>query len=58
MFIKPLCTSADLHCGLVAHYNGYADVSRDRLSNTTMLAVLRRSLLLRGFINSEFILEH
>ena len=44
-------------CGLVAHYDGGADVGRDLLPDT-MLAVLRRSLLLRGFINSEFILEY
>jgi hypothetical protein len=44
-------------CGLVALYNSAQQMGRDSLSET-MLAVLRRSLLIRGFINSEFASEH
>jgi len=44
-------------CGLVALYNGAQQVGRDTWSQTA-LAVLRRSLLIRGFINSEFASEH
>jgi hypothetical protein len=44
-------------CGLVALYNSAQQVGRDSLSET-MLAVLRRSLLIRGFSNSEFASEY
>jgi len=44
-------------CGLVALYNGVQPVGRDPWPETA-LAVLRRSLLIRGFINSEFASEH
>jgi NADPH-dependent curcumin reductase CurA len=44
-------------CGLVAFYNGVQQVGRDWWPET-MLAVLRRSLALRGFLNSEFASEH
>jgi NADPH-dependent curcumin reductase len=44
-------------CGLVALYNGAQQLGRDSWPET-MLAVLRRSLLIRGFINSEFASEH
>jgi NADPH-dependent curcumin reductase CurA len=44
-------------CGLVALYNGVERTRRDSWPET-MLAVLRRSLLIRGFINSEFASEH
>jgi NADPH-dependent curcumin reductase len=44
-------------CGLVAFYNGVQQSSRD-LWPDTILAVLRRSLLIRGFVNSEFAFEY
>jgi NADPH-dependent curcumin reductase len=44
-------------CGLVALYNGVQQRQDDSWSET-MLAVLRRSVLIRGFINSEFASEH
>jgi NADPH-dependent curcumin reductase CurA len=44
-------------CGLIAHYNG-ATGAEQNLLPATMLAVLRRSLLLRGYINTEFVDEH
>jgi NADPH-dependent curcumin reductase len=44
-------------CGLVAFCNGVQQAGRDSWPET-MLAVLRRSLLIRGFINSEFASEH
>jgi NADPH-dependent curcumin reductase CurA len=44
-------------CGLIAHYNG-AVVAQSDLLPATMLAVLRRSVLLRGYINTEFVDEH
>jgi NADPH-dependent curcumin reductase CurA len=44
-------------CGLVAFYNGVQQSGRDWWPDTS-LAVLRRSLLIRGFINSEFVSEH
>jgi NADPH-dependent curcumin reductase CurA len=44
-------------CGLIAHYNG-ATSAEQNLLPATMLAVLRRSLLLRGYINTEFVDEH
>lgn len=40
-------------CGLVAHYNGSGLADTDRLP-ATMSAILRRSLLVRGFIQTEF----
>ncbi|MGO4319372.1 NADP-dependent oxidoreductase [Agrobacterium sp. MCAB5] len=40
-------------CGLVAHYNGTGSGASDRLP-ATMSAILRRSLLVRGFIQTEF----
>ena len=40
-------------CGLIAQYNGAADGDHDKLS-ATMREVLSKSLLLRGFIVSEF----
>jgi NADPH-dependent curcumin reductase len=43
-------------CGLIAHYNGAAGAEQDLLP-ATMLAIVRRSLLLRGYINSEFVAE-
>jgi NADPH-dependent curcumin reductase len=44
-------------CGLVALYNGVQQTGRDWWSDT-VLTVLRRSLLIRGFNNSEFASEH
>ena len=44
-------------CGLVALYNGVQQVGHDWWPET-MLAILRRSLVLRGFLNSEFASEH
>jgi NADPH-dependent curcumin reductase CurA len=44
-------------CGLVALYNGVQQAGRDWWPDT-VLAVLRRSLLIRGFNNSEFANEH
>jgi NADPH-dependent curcumin reductase CurA len=44
-------------CGLIAHYNG-ATSAEQNLLPATMLAVLRRSLLLRGYINTEFVDEY
>jgi NADPH-dependent curcumin reductase CurA len=43
-------------CGLIAHYNGAN--SAEQNASATMLTVLRRSLLLRGYINTEFVGEH
>jgi NADPH-dependent curcumin reductase CurA len=44
-------------CGLVALYNGVQQAGRDWWPDT-MLAILRRSLLIRGFSNSEFASEY
>jgi NADPH-dependent curcumin reductase len=44
-------------CGLVAYYNGEVPEGQTSISQT-MLAVLRRSLLIRGFINTEFVADH
>ncbi|WP_397517576.1 NADP-dependent oxidoreductase [Rhizobium ruizarguesonis] len=44
-------------CGLIANYNGASSSDHDKLP-ATMSAVLRRSLLMRGFINTEFVKEH
>jgi len=44
-------------CGLIAHYNGPGATEQDSLSST-MLAMVRRSLLMRGFINTEFVDDH
>jgi NADPH-dependent curcumin reductase CurA len=44
-------------CGLIAQYNG-ATSAEQNLLPATMLAVLRRSLLLRGYINTEFVDEY
>jgi NADPH-dependent curcumin reductase CurA len=42
---------------LIALYNGVPQTGRDWLGDT-MLAVLRRSLLIRGFIHSEFVPDY
>ncbi len=44
-------------CGLIAQYNGPGEYSGDKLP-TLMSAILRRSLLLRGFIKTEFLDTH
>ncbi|TNM59430.1 NADP-dependent oxidoreductase [Aliirhizobium smilacinae] len=44
-------------CGLVAHYNGSGSADIDRLP-ATMSTILRRSLLVRGFIQTEFAADH
>jgi NADPH-dependent curcumin reductase len=44
-------------CGLIALYNGVPETDRDGLGET-MLTILRRSLLLRGFIYSEFVPDY
>ena len=44
-------------CGLIAYYNGEIPEDESRISRT-LGAVLRRSLLIRGFINTEFVPEH
>ncbi|MGF7000508.1 NADP-dependent oxidoreductase [Paraburkholderia sp. GAS32] len=44
-------------CGVIAHYNGAGGGERDQLP-ITMLEIVRRSLLVRGFINVEFVEEH
>jgi NADPH-dependent curcumin reductase CurA len=44
-------------CGLVAQYNGHDTSDTDRLP-AMMSAILRRSLLVRGFIQSEFAADH
>ena len=44
-------------CGVIAHYNGTAGAEQDLLPGT-MLAIVRRSLVLRGYINTEFVDEH
>jgi hypothetical protein len=44
-------------CGLIALYNGVPQTGRDWLGDT-MLTVLKRSLLIRGFIYSEFVSDY
>ena len=44
-------------CGLLGHYTG-GPVQGAALLEATMSAILRRSLLVRGFINYEFAEEH
>lgn len=40
-------------CGLIAYYNGGAPAQPNSVTET-MLAILRRSLQIRGFITTEF----
>ena len=44
-------------CGLIAHYNE-AKPTGGSSAAETMLTVLRRSILIRGFINTEFAADH
>jgi NADPH-dependent curcumin reductase CurA len=44
-------------CGQIAQYNGPVYSGKDRLP-ATMSAILRKSLLIRGFINTEFLETH
>lgn len=41
-------------CGVIAYYNGSGQVE-DGLLSQTMIAIVRRSLQIRGFINTEFL---
>jgi NADPH-dependent curcumin reductase CurA len=43
-------------CGLIAHYNDPKSAAGSIAE--TMLTVLRRSVLIRGFINTEFAVDH
>jgi NADPH-dependent curcumin reductase CurA len=44
-------------CGLIAHYNDAQSAGATSVAET-MLTVLRRSLLIKGFINTEFAAEY
>jgi NADPH-dependent curcumin reductase len=44
-------------CGLLAHYND-TKPSRSSPAAQTMLTILRRSLLIEGFVSNEFAAEH
>jgi NADPH-dependent curcumin reductase len=44
-------------CGLIAHYNDARPADGSRVAET-MLTVLRRSVLIQGFINTEFAADH
>ena len=44
-------------CGLVATYNGAVAGAHDRLPST-MGAILRKSIQIRGFIRTEFVKDH
>ena len=44
-------------CGVISHYNGASGAEQDLLP-ATMLTIVRRSLVLRGYINVEFVNEH
>src|ERR1700730_9227335 len=43
--------------GIIGDYNGQGP-TEDALLSQTMIAVVRRSLLVRGYINTEFVEEH
>jgi NADPH-dependent curcumin reductase len=45
-------------CGQIANYNLAGPPAGPDLLPATMFAVLRKSLTLRGFINTEFVAEH
>jgi NADPH-dependent curcumin reductase CurA len=45
-------------CGLIAHYSAAGQAAAPNLLPATMVAVLRKSLTMRGFINTEFAAEH
>ena len=44
-------------CGLIAFYNGVPRSNRDTLP-ATMMTIVRRSLLVQGYINTEFVADH
>jgi hypothetical protein len=44
-------------CGLIAYYNGEASSGMTATAEA-MLTFLRRSVLLRGFVSSEFVADH
>jgi NADPH-dependent curcumin reductase len=44
-------------CGLIALYNGVPRSNRDMLP-ATMMTIMRRSLLVQGYINTEFVADH
>jgi hypothetical protein len=44
-------------CGLIAHYNDAKPADGSPVAET-MLTVLRRSILIRGFINTQFAVDH
>ena len=44
-------------CGLIAFYNGVPRSNRDMLP-ATMMTIVRRSLLVQGYINTEFVADH
>jgi hypothetical protein len=45
-------------CGLIAHYSQAGQAGGPNLLPATMRAVLTKSLMLRGFINTEFVAGH
>jgi len=44
-------------CGLIGFYNGVPRSNRDMLP-ATMMTIVRRSLLVQGYINTEFVADH
>jgi NADPH-dependent curcumin reductase len=44
-------------CGLIAFYNGVPRSNRDTLP-ATMMTIVRRSVLIQGYINTEFVADH
>jgi NADPH-dependent curcumin reductase CurA len=44
-------------CGLIAFCNGVPRSNRDMLP-ATMMTIVRRSLLVQGYINTEFVADH
>src|SRR3977135_2876670 len=44
-------------CGLIAFYNGVPRSNRDMLP-AAMMTIVKRSLLVQGYINTEFVADH
>jgi NADPH-dependent curcumin reductase CurA len=44
-------------CGLIALYNGVPRSNRDMLP-ATMMTIVRRSILVQGYVNTEFVADH
>jgi len=44
-------------CGLIAFYNGVSRSNRDMLP-AAMMTIVKRSLLVQGYINTEFVADH